>query len=72
MTETVLEAKRYFNEREVAAFTGLSVRSLQQHRWKGIGIPYIKLGGGRSSRVYYSYTDVIGYLESHKVQTRDP
>ena len=37
--------REYLDEKRLAKNLGLSVKTLQQWRWKGIGPPYLKLGG---------------------------
>lgn len=59
--------KRYITERQVSEMTGRALQTLRNDRHKGNGFPYVKLG--RSVR--YSVQDVIGFMESHKIQTLD-
>jgi len=54
---------QYLNEKEVAKITRLSLATLRNDRFLSRGIPYVKIG--RSVR--YSLEDVIGYMESHKI-----
>lgn len=58
---------KYMNEREVANLTGLALPTLRNHRSKGCGLPYIKVGRA----VRYSFLDVIEYFEGHKIKTDD-
>lgn len=44
-------------ERQVAARLGVSVRTLQNWRWLGIGPRYFKLSPGRGGRVRYRLAD---------------
>jgi hypothetical protein len=46
--------------------TGKSKKTLQQDRWKGIGVPYYKIGGS----VRYSETDVQNYLDGVRIETK--
>lgn len=55
---------RLVNEKYVAEMTGIPVRSLQQQRFLGRGMPYIKLG----KAVRYDLQDVMEYLEACKVR----
>lgn len=57
--------QQYLKETEVAQLTSISVRTLQNNRWKKIGIPYSKLN--RSIR--YSIEDVKEYINSLKIKT---
>jgi len=54
---------RYLNEKETSYLTGLALSTLRNHRHKGIGLPYIKVGRA----VRYSFQDVINYFEAHKI-----
>lgn len=56
---------RYLNEIEVSKITGLALSTLRNNRFKGQGIPYIKVG--RSVR--YSLDDVVRFMESRKIRT---
>jgi predicted DNA-binding transcriptional regulator AlpA len=56
---------KYLREKEVAAMTGLPVQSLRNHRHRGVGIPYHKLG----RVVAYAESDVVRFMEAHRVQT---
>jgi len=53
----------YLTEREVAEITARSVYTLRAERFKGKGIPYVKIG--RSVR--YLFDDVLAFMEAHKV-----
>ncbi len=56
---------RYINEKEVARITGRALSTLRNDRHHRRGIPYVK--ARRSVR--YCLDDVIGYMESRKIQT---
>lgn len=58
---------KYLNEKEVAVLTGLALPTLRNHRSKGCGLPYIKIG----KAVRYSFQDIIEYFEGHKIKTND-
>ena len=47
--------------------TELSIHTLRGHRFERKGIPFIKCG--RSVR--YALSDIIGWMESHKVATEE-
>ena len=53
-------------EKMVSELTGMSLATIRNHRWLGIGIPYIKIG--RSVR--YLESDVHDFLNQLKVQTK--
>ena len=58
---------KYLNEKEVSEMTGRSLSTLRNERSLGFGIPYSKIG--RSVR--YSLTDVVKFMEAHKVNTAE-
>jgi hypothetical protein len=60
-----MQEKRYINEREVAAITGLALSTLRNHRFQRIGIPHYKIGRA----VRYDYEQVIKFMEAHAIQT---
>ena len=51
------EADRHLNQEQLAKRWQVSPRTLERHRWLGIGVPYLKLGG----RVAYRLEDVLAY-----------
>lgn len=54
---------KYMNEKEASNLTGLALPTLRNHRSKGCGLPYIKIGRA----VRYSFRDIIEYFEGHKI-----
>ena len=56
---------RYLNEIKVSEITGRALSTLRNERFRGEGIPYIKVG--RSVR--YSLQDVVRFMESRKINT---
>ena len=58
---------KYLNEKEVSNLTGLALPTLRNHRSKGCGLPYVKVGRA----VRYSFQDIIEYFEGHKIKTND-
>ena len=56
---------RYLNEIEVSEITGRALSTLRNERFRGEGIPYIKVG--RSVR--YSLEDLVRFMESRKIRT---
>ena len=58
---------KYITEKEVAGITGRALSTLRNERFRGCGVPYIKVG--RSVR--YNQTDVIRYMEERKVKTNE-
>jgi phage terminase Nu1 subunit (DNA packaging protein) len=62
-----MEGERYVNERKVAELTDRGLPTLRNDRSKGVGIPYCKVG----KSVRYRLSDVIGFMEKHKIQTEE-
>lgn len=60
--ETHEGAPRLLDERELADMLGLSVSTIRNWRWKGTGVPWLKVG----SRVRYDRRDVERYLEESR------
>ena len=58
---------RYVDENKVSKITGRAVQSLRNDRFLKKGIPYIKVG--RSVR--YDLRDVIDFMESRRIDTRN-
>jgi len=56
---------RFLTERDVSNLTKLGIQTLRNHRSKGKGIPYHKIG--RSVR--YAEEDVARFMEQHRVDT---
>ena len=51
------------NERQVSEAYGMSVSSLQKHRMKRTGPPYVKIG----RRCFYLADDLEAYFEQHRI-----
>lgn len=54
---------RLLTQQEVVEWTGMSPAWFEQNRFKGVGIPYIKIG--RSVR--YRTSDVQQWINAHMV-----
>jgi hypothetical protein len=61
------EKKQWLNEVDVSGITKMALSTLRNHRFQKRGIPYVKFG--RSVR--YSFSDVLEYMEGHKIHTED-
>jgi predicted DNA-binding transcriptional regulator AlpA len=61
--------KRLLRDTEVADATGIPVQTLRNHRLKGTGPAYHKLGSGRMAAVRYDPNDVEAWLEGTKVNS---
>jgi len=55
----------FFGQETIAPVTNKSIKTLESDRWRGLGIPYRKVGG----RVLYQKCDVVYWLESHALVT---
>lgn len=55
--------ERWISEKEVAEITGLSISTLQKHRFYRRGMPYAKIG--KSCR--YRLADVQAFMDSHRI-----
>lgn len=53
-------------EKQVAEMTGLAPQTLRNQRFRGVGIPFLKIG----SSVRYLEADVMKAIEKARVQTR--
>ncbi len=60
-----MENDRLLSQKEVVAWTGMSPAWFEISRFKGTGIPYVKIG--RSIR--YKTSEVQRWIESHVVVT---
>ena len=63
MMNTPATEVRWLSEKEVARLTGFSTSTLQKHRFRHIGIPYLKVGRA----VRYNLEDVIAYMQGCRV-----
>ena len=61
-----MDLPKFINEEKLSELTGKSISTLQQDRWRGIGVPYYKIGGS----VRYSETDVQNYLDGVRIETK--
>ena len=57
---------RWLNEKDVAEVTGISISTLQKHRFLGRGIPYSKVG---IKSVRYNLQDVMDFMQACKIDT---
>ncbi len=60
-----MEFPKFLTEKQVSFLTKQSQKTLQQHRWKNMGIPFHKFGG----TVRYSDKDVLEYMNDCRVET---
>jgi hypothetical protein len=59
LTIEEISKKDYLSESEVSIFTGIKPSTLQNHRHKSRGIPYLKYG----KKVIYRRSDVVSFLD---------
>ncbi len=59
---------RWIDEKEVSRMTGFALPTLRNHRYLGVGIPYIK---ATSRAIRYSVEDVISFMESRRIVPRN-
>jgi len=56
---------QFLTELEVSQMTKIALPTLRNHRFRGMGIPYYKIG----KSVRYRLQDVLDYMESKRVTT---
>ena len=61
--EQFMEQSQLFTEKEVSGLLRIPLQTLRNHRSRGYGIPYLKLG--RSVR--YAQADIIEYVDSKRI-----
>ena len=60
-----VDEMRYVDEKEVSRITGLAIQTLRNHRFRGEGIPYHKVG--RSVR--YLMKDIYDFMGAKRINT---
>ena len=55
--------KLFFSEKELEALGVRSASALRNDRWKGVGIPYVKI----MSSIRYTLQDVREYIQKGKI-----
>lgn len=60
------QAIRLLTTEEVSEITGIPFQTLCNWRVRGNGLPYVKMGCGRSARVRYDIRDLEKYVADHK------
>ena len=61
ITETVTTVPVLWTPRQAAEYLGKSESFLENDRWKGASIPYVKIGRA----VRYRAADVVAYVEKN-------
>ena len=64
--DPTISAPRLWNEREAAAYLGVSVKWLQNDRWHGPRIPFTKIG----RCVRYRVAEVVEFVERNSVEAK--
>ncbi|MFF9117284.1 helix-turn-helix transcriptional regulator [Streptomyces massasporeus] len=59
-------AQQKLTPRELAEELGVSIQTLANWRWTGVGPRYTKLGNGRTSPVRYQRADVDAWLQARE------
>ncbi len=62
-----VEKVRYLTELEVSKLTGFALSTLRNHRHRGVGLPYLKLGRA----IRYKFSDIVEFMDGHKIETID-
>lgn len=57
----------FFGQETVAFIRNVSVATMENNRWREVGIPYRKCSG----RVLYRKSDVVAWIESHELVTEN-
>ena len=55
---------QYLTEKQVSESTGLSQKTLSQHRWKSTGLPYSTFG----QSIRYKFDDVLAFMEAGRIE----
>lgn len=64
MRSTTVPLETLLTAEEVSPIVGKTVDALRQDRYKGRGLPYIKLGG----LIRYRASDIEAYLEANTIR----
>ena len=64
-------SKKYLNEEQAAGMLCLSVRTLQQWRWRRVGPEFTKLSSSTRGKghILYDYDDIVAFIDAHRVKT---
>ena len=60
-------AQKYVDEKVVSSLTNRAIQTLRNDRFKGEGLPYIKL----KRQVRYDLNDVYEFMESRKIRPEE-
>jgi len=55
--------QRFYDERELSAYSGIAVRTLQSWRLRSLGPPWVKFGNGRAAAVRYDVRSVDRWIQ---------
>jgi len=55
----------YLTEIEAAKMTGIAMSTLQKHRMRNEGIPYIRFW----RTIRYKRSDIVRFMEEHRIET---
>jgi hypothetical protein len=59
-------------DRDVADYLRVSIDTLRHWRMRGFGPRWAKLGSGPTARVRYLRSDVVAWVEQHRVVADQP
>lgn len=63
-----VEKEKYVTESEASKLMSFSVQTLRNWRCLGTGPPYCKV---EKRAIRYRLSDLLGYMEAHKVRTQN-
>ena len=61
------DLEKYVTEFKTHEITNFALSTLRNHRHRGVGIPYCKVGRA----IRYKLSDIFRHMDSHKVETED-
>jgi hypothetical protein len=59
-----LQPFRFLTDKQVETLTGIKRQTLANQRCRGVGLPYLKVGGS----IRYALRDVLDFMEAHRIQ----
>jgi hypothetical protein len=65
--KNIADTPKWVKDSDVAKMLGYGIQTLRNHRARGVGLPFSKVG--RSIR--YKLADVYDYMEKNKVTPED-
>lgn len=59
-----MNTERYLTPLEVEKFAGRKCQTLANERYRGVGIPYYKVGAS----IRYKFSDMVTFMEQHRIE----